>query len=86
MPNWFFQDRLGPREEIAELLLSRGARYTIFIAALRGDEPFVRDALARDRSLANFEDSCHHRVLSAAVARAPRACLLMPLQQSSGVM
>jgi len=69
MPNWFFQVALGPREEIAELLLSHGARYTIFIAALRGDEQFVRDALARDRSLANFEDTCHHRVLSAAVRR-----------------
>ncbi len=69
MPNWFFQVKLGPREEIAELLLSHGARYTIFIAALRGDEQFVRDALARDRSLANFEDTCHHRVLSAAVRR-----------------
>ena len=61
--------RPGHAHEIAELLLSRGARYTIFIAALRGDEQFVRDALARDRSLANFEDTCHHRVLSAAVRR-----------------
>ena len=69
MPNWFFQVHLGPREQIADMLLSRGARYTPFIAALRGDEPFVRDALARDRSVANFEDSCHHRVLSAAVRR-----------------
>lgn len=69
MPNWFFQVKLGPRKEIAELLLTHGARYTVFIAALRGDEQFVRDALARDRSLANFEDTCHHRVLSAAVRR-----------------
>jgi ankyrin repeat protein len=69
MPNWFFQVELGPRREIADLLLSHGARYTIFVAALRGDDRFVRDALARDRSLANFEDSCHHRVLSAAVRR-----------------
>lgn len=69
MPNWFFQETPGPRENIIDLLLSHGARYTIFIAALRGDEPFVRDALARDRSLANVEDTCHHRVLSAAVRR-----------------
>ena len=69
MPNWFFQARPGPRKEIAELLLSHGARYTIFIAALRGDSDYVREALARDRTLANFEDSCHHRVLSAAVRR-----------------
>ena len=69
MPNWFFQVEPGRRTEIVELLLARGARYTIFIAALRGDSAFVRDALTRDRSLANFEDSCHHRVLSAAVRR-----------------
>ncbi|WP_337169893.1 ankyrin repeat domain-containing protein [Gemmatimonas aurantiaca] len=69
MPNWFFQVSHDTREEIVELLLSQGARYTVFIAALRGDERFVRDALARDRSFANFEDTCHHRVLSAAVRR-----------------
>ncbi len=69
MPNWFFQVDLGVRVEIAELLLAHGARYTIFLAALRGDDRFVRDALASDRSLANFEDTCHHRVLSAAVRR-----------------
>lgn len=69
MPNWFFQGDLGPREKIADLLLSHGARYTIFLAALRGDERFVREGLASDRSLANFEDTCHHRVLSAAVRR-----------------
>ena len=69
MPNWFMPDRLGARAEIADLLLSRGARYTIFLAALRNDKEFVGNALARDRSLANFEDTCHHRVLSAAVRR-----------------
>ena len=69
MPNWFFQEKRGHGEEIAALLLSRGARYTIFIAALRGDAPFVSAALADDVSLANFEDTCHHRVLSAAVRR-----------------
>jgi ankyrin repeat protein len=55
---------------MVDFLLSRGARYTIFIAALRGDDQYVRDALKRDRSLANFEDTCHQRVLSAAVRRA----------------
>jgi len=69
MPNWFFPVDLGAREEIITLLLAQGARSTIFIAALRNDADFVRDALARDRSLANFEDTCHHRVLSAAVRR-----------------
>lgn len=69
MPNWFFHDHPGPRTEIADLLLSYGAHYTIFVAALRGDASFVRDTLARDHGLANFQDSCHHRVLSAAVRR-----------------
>ena len=69
MPNWFFQVKPGARSAIVELLLSSGAEYTIFVAAMRGDDSFVREALARDRSLANFEDTCHHRVLSAAVRR-----------------
>lgn len=83
MPNWFFQVELGPREEIATLLLSHGAQYTIFIAALRGDDRFVRDALARDRSLANFEDSCHHRVLSAAVRRRDAAMTRLLLEHGA---
>ena len=69
MPNWFMHSPGRVREAIADLLLSRGARYTIFVAALRGDLDHVKRELARDRSLANFEDSCHHRVLSAAVRR-----------------
>ena len=83
MPNWFFQVELGPRKEIAELLLSRGARTTILIAALRGDQPFVREALARDRSLANFEDTCHHRVLSAAVRRGDAAMTRLLLEHGA---
>jgi ankyrin repeat protein len=69
MSNWFFQVDRGEAREIVDLLLSRGARYTIFIAALLDDAALVRGAVARDRSLANFEDTCHHRVLSAAVRR-----------------
>jgi ankyrin repeat protein len=83
MPNWFFQTELGRREEIAELLLARGARYTIFLAALRGDDHFVRDALVRDRSLANFEDTCHHRVLSAAVRRGDVAMTRLLLEHGA---
>jgi ankyrin repeat protein len=83
MPNWFFQVDLGPRREIADLLLSHGARYTIFVAALRGDEQFVRDALARDRTLANFEDTCHHRVLSAAVRRGDGAMTRLLLEHDA---
>ena len=83
MPNWFMQVRLGARATIAELLLSHGAAYTIFIAALRGDDGFVRAALARDRSLANFEDSCHHRVLSAAVRRRDLAMTRLLLEHGA---
>jgi ankyrin repeat protein len=83
MPNWFMQVRLGPRQKVADLLLSQGARYTIFIAALRGDEQFVHDALARDRSLANFEDTCHHRVLSAAVRRRDLAMTRLLLEHGA---
>jgi ankyrin repeat protein len=69
MPNW----RMGvPRERvvaIADAFLARGARNSMFIAAMRGDHQFIRDALARDRSLANEEDTCHHRPISAAARR-----------------
>ena len=60
-----------------------GARHTIFVAALRGDDQFVRDALARDRSLANFEDTCHHRVLSAAVRRGDVAMTRLLLEHGA---
>ncbi|MGH7503965.1 MAG: ankyrin repeat domain-containing protein [Longimicrobiales bacterium] len=83
MPNWFMHVELGRRGEIVELLLSRGARYTIFIAALRGDTAFVRDALARDRAVANFEDTCQHRVLSAAVRRGDLAMTRLLLEHGA---
>jgi len=67
MPHWSTpRDRT---DAVVEQLLARGARYTIFIAAARGDIDYVRDALARDRSLANFEDDCHYRPISAAANR-----------------
>jgi ankyrin repeat protein len=69
MPNWFFNVDPGTRKDIVDLLLSHGGQYTIFVAAMRGDGEFVGNALARDRAFANFEDTCHHRVLSAAVRR-----------------
>jgi ankyrin repeat protein len=83
MPHWFAQVDPGPREEIVDLLLASGARYTIFIAALRGDMPFVRAALARDPGLANFEDTCHHRVLSAAVRRGDLAMTRLLLEHGA---
>jgi ankyrin repeat protein len=57
------------RIAIVNLLLANGAQYTPFIAAMRDDDAYVREAVARDAALANFEDTCHHRVLSAAVRR-----------------
>ncbi|MGH7620727.1 MAG: ankyrin repeat domain-containing protein, partial [Gemmatimonadaceae bacterium] len=69
MPNWFFLPARPVGETIARFLLSHGARYTVFVATLLGDDAFVRDAVARDSALANFEDSCHERVLSAAVRK-----------------
>jgi ankyrin repeat protein len=54
---------------IVDTLLARGAAYNIYLAAALGDLPYVREALARDRTLANFEDSSHHRPISAAARR-----------------
>ena len=69
MPNW--RARVPPSEAraIGDMLLARGARYTIYIAAIIGDDQYVRDALRRDASLANFEDTCHQRPISAAARR-----------------
>ena len=69
MPNWVVGTPSAHRRSIADALLARGAQYTIYIAALLGHEAYVRDALRRDPSLANFEDSCHHRPISAAARR-----------------
>jgi ankyrin repeat protein len=64
------QYRDGVRNEaLARLLLARGARYNIYLAAVLGDSNFVREALERDPSLANFEDTAHMRPLSAAARR-----------------
>ena len=62
----------GPAAEgraIADLLLARGARYTMFLAALVGDDEFIRRALTRGRAAANEEDTNHHRPISAAARR-----------------
>ncbi len=69
MPDWRSRVPARTRDAITDRLLAHGARYTIFIAAFRGDARYVTDALTRDSSLANFADTCHHRVLGAAVQR-----------------
>jgi ankyrin repeat protein/GNAT superfamily N-acetyltransferase len=53
----------------AGILLGRGAAYNIYLAAVFGDDTYVQDALTRDPSLANFEDTAHWRPISAAAAR-----------------
>ena len=69
MPNWVVGAPSAQRRAIADALLARGAQYTIYIAALVGDAPYVHDVLRRFPSLANFEDTCHHRPISAAARR-----------------
>lgn len=69
MPNWSIGASGSSGLEIADLLLARGARNSMFIAAMRGDSPYIREALRRDRTLADEADSCQHRPLSAAVRR-----------------
>jgi len=53
----------------AGILLGRGAAYNIYLAAVFGDMAYVRDALANDPSLANFEETSHWRPVSAAARR-----------------
>ena len=53
----------------AGLLLQRGATYNIVLAATFGDMQAVRRYLEDEPSLANFEDTSHHRPLLAAVKR-----------------
>ena len=69
LPNWRASVAKERTTAIADALLAHGARNTMFIAALRGDHEFVRDALRRDRSRANEEDTCHHRPISGAARR-----------------
>ena len=54
---------------VADTLIAHGAEYTIVVALLRGDRQFAIQALARDSSLANFEDTCHRRPISIAADR-----------------
>ncbi len=83
MPNWFTPVQSQARDAIADLLLASGARYTIFLAALRGDGDYVARELARDPSRANFADTCHHRVLSAAVRRGDLAITRLLLEHGA---
>ncbi|HET9425448.1 MAG TPA: ankyrin repeat domain-containing protein [Gemmatimonadaceae bacterium] len=83
MPDRRARVPLALREGIARLLLAHGARYTIYIAASLGDVSYVRASLARDRSLANFEDTCHYRPISAAVRRGDVAMTRLLLEHGA---
>ena len=66
MPDWRARVPEARRFAIASLLLRRGARQSMFIAAMLRDVPYIRDALARDSALANEEDTNHYRPLTGA--------------------
>jgi ankyrin repeat protein len=53
----------------AGILLAKGAAYNIFLATVFGDHDYIREALSRDSSLANFEDTPQWRPISAAASR-----------------
>ena len=50
MPDWHSRVPEDWKAAIADALLARGVRYTMLVAALRGDLAWMRDALTRDRS------------------------------------
>lgn len=54
------------RHAIASLLLARGARHSMFIAAMLHDLPYIRQALRDNSSRANEEDTNHFRPLTGA--------------------
>lgn len=64
----------------ASLLLRHGAEYSIAIAAALGDEARVRELLRSDAGLANAEESCGKRPLSAAAERNHGAIVALLLE------
>jgi ankyrin repeat protein len=83
MPNVRAGADRGVGRTIADVLLARGARYSMFVAALRGDHQFIRDQLRRDRSLANEEDTCRRRPISAAAGRNDLALVRLLLEHGA---
>jgi ankyrin repeat protein len=57
------------KPEILDMLLKKGADYTLLIAAAQGDEARVREILRTDSSRANAADPCWRRPLSAAASK-----------------
>jgi ankyrin repeat protein len=66
MPDWRARVPERRRHEIARLLQERGARHSMFIAAMLRDVAYIREALRVDSSRANEEDTCHFRPLTGA--------------------
>ena len=83
MSHWRVRRHSSRHDEIVDLLLANGAAYNIYIAAARGDMPSVRDALQRDRSLANFVDTHQHRPVSAAARRGDVAMVALLLEHGA---
>src|SRR5262249_15955142 len=54
---------------LAGVLLARGARYNVYLAAMFGDREYLQQELARDSPLANFDAPSHHRPISPAAWR-----------------
>ena len=57
------------KQKILDLLMEKGAEYTLLMAAALGDQERVRELLAQHPSRANEPDPCHRRPLSAAASR-----------------
>jgi ankyrin repeat protein len=71
------------KPEILDLLLKRGAEYTLLIAAARGDEARVREILSADPSRANTADPCWRRPLSAAASRGHTSIVRLLLENGA---
>ena len=66
MPDWRARVPESRRHHIASLLLERGARNSMFIAAMLHDVAYIRAALRADPARANEEDTNHFRPLTGA--------------------
>jgi ankyrin repeat protein len=66
MPDWRARVPESRRHNVATLLLERGARTSMFIAAMLHDVDYLREALREDPTRANEEDTNHFRPLTGA--------------------
>jgi ankyrin repeat protein len=85
---WVRYDAERPTESLragrlAGLLLARGAKYNIFLAAVFADHTAVKRWLEEDAALANFEDTHHRRPISAAAWRSDEEMVQLLLDHSA---